>query len=169
MVLGGTSLLAQTPASAYLKTSIDPARAGVFADGMYLGPAGNFGVARKYALPPGSHQVRFVDPRHEEFSTTVDVKAGQNTKVAQKLVEKSKPQGPFGGLRTTVPEKYAAVYIAAYINDHYYGHAGEFNNPTQRFMLPVGEYDLRMEPPSGSPLSRRRSRWKPADHHREVA
>jgi hypothetical protein len=49
-------------------------------------------------------------------------------------------------LRTSVPEKYSAVYI----NDHYYGHAGEFNNPTQVLMLPVGEYDLRVEPPSGA-------------------
>ena len=47
------------------------------------------------------------------------------------------PKGPFGGLRTPVPEKFAAVYI----NDKFYGHAGEFNNSTQALMLPVGDYD----------------------------
>jgi PEGA domain len=151
LVAAGTSLIAQPAASTYLKTSIDPGRAGVFVDGKYVGPAGNFGIARKYPLPPGSHQLKFVDPRYEEFSTTVDVKEGKTTKVEQKLKELPKPKGPFGGLRTVVPEKYAPVYI----NDHYYGHAGEFNNPTQKLMLPVGDYDVRVEPSSGSPKTQR--------------
>ena len=37
---------------AYLKTKVDPTRAGVFVDGKYVGPAGRFGAARKYALAP---------------------------------------------------------------------------------------------------------------------
>jgi hypothetical protein len=151
LLAAGTALVAQPSGSAWLKTNIDPGRAGVFVDGKFIGPAGNFGVARKYAVSPGSHQLKFVDPRYEEFSTTVDLKAGQTTKVSQKLTEKPKPQGPFGALRTTVPEKYAAVYI----NDLYYGHAGEFNNSTQKLMLPVGEYDLRIEPPTGAPKSQK--------------
>ena len=150
-LLGGTALIAQPAASAYLKTGVDPGRAGVFVDGKYVGPAGNFGVARKYALAPGPHQIKLVDPRYEEFSTTVDLKAGTTTKLAEKLKPLPAPTGPFGGLRTTVPEKYAAVYV----NDHYYGHAGEFNNSTQKLMLPVGEYTVRIEPTSGSPITQK--------------
>ena len=37
----------------YLKTKVDPGRAGVFIDGKYVGPAGNFGVSRKYAVAAG--------------------------------------------------------------------------------------------------------------------
>jgi hypothetical protein len=58
------------------------------------------------------------------------------------------PKGPFGRIRTVHPEKYAAVYV----NDHYMGHAGEFNNPTQGLLLPVGDYDVRVEPSTGSPI-----------------
>ena len=89
-----------------------------------------------------------MDPRYEEFSTTVDLKAGKTTKIEQKMKPLPPPQGPLGGLRTPVPEKYAAVYI----NDKFYGHAGEFNNSSQMLMLPVGEYDVRVEPSSGAPV-----------------
>jgi PEGA domain len=145
------ALPAQQAGSAYLKTSVNPGRAGVFVDGKYVGPAGNFGIGRKYTLPPGSHQIKLVDPRYEEFSSTVDLKAGQTTKLAETLKPLPPPVGPFGGLRTPVPEKYAAVYI----NDKYYGHAGEFNNPTQMLMLPVGEYTVRVEPSSGAPVTQK--------------
>jgi hypothetical protein len=144
----GITLIAQTSGSAYLKTSVDPGRAGVFVDGKYVGPAGNFGIGRKYALPPGSHQIKLVDPRYEESTSTVELTAGKTTKLAEKLKPLPPPKGPLGGLRTPYPEKYAAVYI----NDHYYGHAGEFNNPTQMLMLPEGEYTVKIEPASGSPV-----------------
>ncbi|MEO8596098.1 MAG: PEGA domain-containing protein [Candidatus Solibacter sp.] len=136
---------------AYLKTSVDPGRAGVFVDGKYLGPAANFRMGRKYALPAGQHQVKLVDPRYEEFSTTVDLKAGKTTKLEQKLKPLPKPQGPFGALRTPVGEKYAAVYV----NDHFCGHADEFSNSSQALMLPVGEYDVRIERASGAPITQK--------------
>ena len=140
------ALMAQSAGSAYLKTSVNPGRAGVFVDGKYVGPAGNFGMARSYPVAPGKHEVKLVDPRFEEHVATVEVAAGKTTKLEHTMKPLPAPKGPFGGLRTTVAEKYSAVYI----NDHYYGHAGEFNNPTQKLMLPVGEYDVRVEPPAGS-------------------
>jgi hypothetical protein len=145
------ALMAQHADSSYLKTSVNPGRAGVFVDGKYVGPAANFGVGRKYALSPGQHQVKLVDPRYEELSTTVDVKAGKTTKLTETLKPLPPPKGPFGGLRTPVPEKYAAVYV----NDKYCGHAGEFNNPSQKLMLPVGEYTVRVEPSSGPPITQK--------------
>ena len=142
------ALLAQPAATGNLKTSVNPGRAGVFVDGKYVGPAGNFGISRTYAVPPGSHEVKLVDPRFEDHTATVDVKAGKTTKLEHTMKPLPPPTGPFGALRTPVPEKYAAVYI----NDKYYGHAGEFNNPTQKLLLPVGEYDVRVEPSSGAPI-----------------
>ena len=59
-------LTAQQGDTAYLKTNVNPGRAGVFVDGKYVGPAGNFRIGRKYALPAGQHQIKLVDPRFEE-------------------------------------------------------------------------------------------------------
>ncbi len=104
------------------------------------------------------HQVKLVDPRYEEFSTTVELKEGKTTKLAETLKPLPLPKGPFGALRTPVPEKYAAVYI----NDKFYGHAGEFNNSSQKLMLPVGEYSVRVEP-----LERRAHQSEGQDRGRE--
>jgi hypothetical protein len=131
--------------SAYLKTAVNPGRAGVFVDGKYVGPAANFRIARKYTLPPGRHEVRLVDPRYEEFTTTVDLAAGKTSTVSQTMKPLPPPKGPFGMLRTKSPDKFAAVYI----NDKFYGHAGEFNNSTQAMLLPPGEYSIRIEPLAG--------------------
>lgn len=147
LAVAGT-LTAQQTGSAYLKTNVNPGRAGVFVDGKYLGPAGNFRVGQKYALTPGSHQVKLVDPRYEEINTTVDLKAGKTHKLAETMKPLPAPKGPLGGLRTPVTEKYAAVYV----NDHFYGHAGEFNNPHQQLMLPVGDYTVRVET-NGKPVT----------------
>src|SRR5690242_19058928 len=50
----------------YLKTKVNPGRAGVFIDGKYVGPAANFRVGRKYSVPAGQHEVKLVEPRYEE-------------------------------------------------------------------------------------------------------
>lgn len=138
-------LMAQPKDSAYLKAKVDPGRAGVFVDGKYVGPAANFKVTRKYALPPGHHEIRLVDPRYEEVSTSVDLVAGKTTVVAQTLKPVAPAKGPFGTLRTKSADKFAAVYI----NDKYYGHADEFDNFAQGILLPPGEYTVRIEPVSG--------------------
>jgi hypothetical protein len=56
LILGGYVMapLAFGQGVGYLRANIDPGRAGVFVDGRYLGPATNFGIARKYALSPAS-------------------------------------------------------------------------------------------------------------------
>jgi len=133
---------------AYLKTSVDPGRAGVFVDGKYLGPAANFRIDRKYALTPGKHEVKLVDPRYEEFTTSVDLTVGKTTKLEQKLKPLPAAKGPFGAVRTPVGEKYDAVYV----NSHYVGHADEFSNGSQKLLLPVGEYEIRVERASGAPV-----------------
>jgi len=142
------TLSAQQAGQAYLKTKVEPGRAGVFVDGKYLGPASNFGAGRKYALPPGEHKVKLVEPRYEDVETTVTLTAGKTTELKQTMKALPPPKGPFGVLRTISPEKYAAVYV----NDHYMGHADEFNNFAQGLKLPVGEYDVRIEPSSGAPV-----------------
>ena len=144
--LGASALIAQQ--TGYLKTKVDPGRAGVFVDGKYIGPAGDFGASRKYALPAGQHQIKLVEPRYEDVTTTVAIEAGKTAILTQSMKALPVPKGPFGIIRTKSADRFAAVYV----NDHYMGHNDEFDNPWQGLKLPVGEYTVRIEPTNGGPV-----------------
>ena len=146
LLLACGTLIGKPGDSAYLKTKVDPGRAGVFVDGKYVGPAANFKIARKYALPPGKHEVKLVDPRFEEFTTTVDLEAGKTVVVAQTLKPLPPPKPPLGTLKTTVT---SSKFDAVYLNDKFYGHTGEFNGCEQGLMVPPGEYTVRIDPVAG--------------------
>ncbi|HXA51297.1 MAG TPA: PEGA domain-containing protein [Candidatus Acidoferrum sp.] len=148
-LVAASSLYAQQ--TGYLKTKVDPGRAGVFVDGKYVGPAGNFGVGRKYSLPAGEHKIKLVEPRYEDLETSVTVQAGKTVEVKQTMKALPVPKGPFGMLHTWSADKFAAVYV----NDHFMGHAGEFNNPWQALNLPVGEYSVRIEPTTGQAVNQK--------------
>jgi hypothetical protein len=150
LLIASATLMGQSK-DAYLKVKVNTGRAGVFVDGKYLGPAANFRCARKYAVTPGKHEIRLSEPRFEDAVATQEFPAGKTTVVAQTLKPVAPAKGPFGLLRVKNPDKYAAVYI----NDKFYGHAGEFNNVMQGIKLPAGEYDVRVEPASGSPVKQK--------------
>jgi hypothetical protein len=147
--LGAACLSAQT--TGYLKMKVDPTHAGVFVDGKYVGPAANFGASRKYALAPGQHQIKLVDPRYEEASATLTIEAGKTASLTQVLKVLPTPKGPFGVIRTHSADKYAAVYV----NDHFMGHNDEFDNHWQGLKLPVGEYTVRIEPTNGTAVTKK--------------
>lgn len=154
LLLACSGLLAQPRDSAYVKTKVNPGRAGVFVDGKYVGPAANFRIARTYAVSPGRHEIRLIDPRYEEAATTVDVPAGKTATVSQTLKPLPPAKGPFGMLRTINSDKFAAVYI----NEKFYGHVDEFSNPAQGVLLPPGEYTVRIEPVGGGSVVSRKVR-----------
>jgi hypothetical protein len=131
-----------------LSVKAHPGRAGVFVDGKYLGPAQNFGVARTYAVAPGDHELKLVDPRYEELTRKITVPAGKKLKVSESLKALPEPKGPFGNIRTQHPDKFAAVYVY----DKYMGHVDEFSNSSQVLQLPVGEYRVKIVPASGPPI-----------------
>jgi hypothetical protein len=147
-LMTAASLCAQ---NGFMKVKVDPGRAGVFVDGKYVGPAANFGVGRKYALTAGEHKIKLVEPRYEDLSTTVTIQSGKTVELKQTMKALPPAKGPFGTMRTKSPDKFAAVYI----NDHFMGHAGEFNNPMQVLKLPAGEYDVRIEPTSGAAVTKK--------------
>src|SRR5512140_619972 len=95
----------------YLKTRVDPGRAGVFIDGKYVGPAGNFGVGRKYTVAAGEHEIRLSEPRYEDVVSKVTIQAGKTTKLAETMKALPPAKPPFGRLRTVSPDKFAAVYV----------------------------------------------------------
>ena len=129
----------------YLKTKVDPGRAGVFIDGKYIGPAGNFGLGRKYTLVAGDHEVRLSEPRYEDVVAKVTIQPGKTFKLAQSMKALPPAKPPFGRLRTISADKFAAVYVSG----KFMGHAGEFNNPMQGLMLNPGTYTVKVVPVSG--------------------
>jgi hypothetical protein len=128
-----------------LKTKVNPGRAGVFVDGKYMGPAANFRIGRKYALPVGEHEVRLSEPRYEDHVTKVSIQAGKTFTLRQTLKPLAPAKPPFGLLRTVYPEKYAAVYV----NTKFMGHVDEFDNGSEGLKLNPGEYQVKIVPVAG--------------------
>lgn len=147
LLLGAALASAQSGDTGYLKTKVNPGRAGIFVDGKYVGPAANFGFARKYALPSGEHEVKLVEPRYQEFTTKVKIEAGKTFTLSQALQALPPAKPPFGQLRIIADEKYAAVFV----NGKYMGHVDEFDGPNERLLLNPGEYTVKVVPMSGGP------------------
>lgn len=129
----------------YLRTKVNPGRAGVFIEGKYVGPAANFRIGRKYAVAAGEHEVRLSEPRYEDVVVKVTIEPGKTTTLSQTMKQLALAEPPFGRLRTPSPDKFAAVYV----NDKYMGHADEFSHPGQGLLLNPGEYTVKIVPASG--------------------
>ena len=143
-------VVAQDSGTGYFCAHVNPGRAGVFVDGKYMGPAANFKVARTYTVPVGEHEIKLVDPRYEEVTEKVTITAGKKTSIHKTLTELPLAKPPFGIVRTIYPaDKFAAVYV----NDKFYGHVGEFNGSPQGLLLNPGEYDVKIVPPTGAPIT----------------
>jgi PEGA domain-containing protein len=142
-------LSAQPGANGSLVAKVKPGRAGVFVDGKYMGPAANFRVARTYSLPAGTHELKLVDPRYQEFVSQVNITAGKKTVVHETLTPVPLAKPPFGRLRTVSTDKFAAVYV----NERFCGHADEFSNFAQGLLLNPGEYDVKIVPATGTPVT----------------
>ena len=132
----------------FLKTKIDPGRAGVFIDGKYVGPAKNFGETQKYSVASGEHEVRLSEPRYHDLTSKVTIQSGKTLTLSEKMKPLPAPKPPFGRLRTVTSDKFAAVYI----NDQYMGHADEFSNPGQRLLIAPGTYTVKIAPANGGPV-----------------
>ena len=77
--------LAAAEDTGYIKARGNPGRAGMFVDGKYVGPPIRFSVPEKYAVTPGDHEVTFKDPRYEDYTTKVTVRAKKTTHIHFKL------------------------------------------------------------------------------------
>ena len=128
-----------------LKTAVKPSRAGIFVDGKYVGPAGNFGMARTYQLTAGEHEIMLSEPRYQDIIKRVTIVAGKTTKLDDQMTAVPSAMPPFGLLRVMGPDKFAAVFL----NNKYYGHVDEFSNFAQGMKLNPGEYELKVTPSTG--------------------
>src|SRR3981189_1078646 len=76
----GVSLL-QAQDTGFVRARGKPGDAGVFVNGTYAGPASRFTVPEKYPAPAGEVEVTFKDPRYEDYTTKVTVRAKKTTKI----------------------------------------------------------------------------------------
>lgn len=135
----------------YLRVRSSPTGAGLFVDGKYVGPAGRFTVPEKWPVEAGTHEVTLRDPRYEDFTTKVEIKAGETTKVRAKLKKAEEPKGPFGRLRLKggEPESFWSVAQGDtgpfYLNGKFMGYVDELNNVNGGLMVPAGTYELTVE------------------------
>jgi hypothetical protein len=145
-LLSGLSVLAQESGTGYLKVKANPDHAGVFIDGKYVGPAANFGRARKYAVAPGEHEIVLRDPLCQDATTKVTITAGKTSTISQTLQVLTAAKPPFGTLRV---EGGSSKFDAVYINGKFMGHVDEFNNFAQGLLLNPGDYTLKVVSPDG--------------------
>ncbi len=150
-------IFALTGASAqdtgYVKAHGKPGDAGVFINGQYAGPATRFTVPEKYPAPAGEIEVTFRDPRYEDFTTKITVRAKKTTKIKYSMKKLPEPKPPFGRFRLGGGEPESFISIAAgdtgavYINDKFFGYVDELNNPGGGILLNPGTYDLHIVSP----------------------
>ena len=149
MLMFGKVALAQKTMG-YLKVDANPGRTGVFVDDKYLGPAANFRMDRTYPVAPGQHSLRLTEPRYKDFTTTINIEAGKTTKVKQVMEKLPLPEPPYGMLK--IVKGNHSKFTGVFLNDHFMGHVGEYDNSLQGQLLKAGDYELKVVSPEGQTI-----------------
>jgi len=89
------------PVTATIKIAVNPSRAAVFLDGLFVGHVGEFeGLGRGMLVAPGTHQIRIALPGYQTFETNINPLPNQKVEIKTDLVKSSAPvQEPL--LKTT--------------------------------------------------------------------
>ncbi|MFZ0276792.1 MAG: PEGA domain-containing protein [Candidatus Sulfotelmatobacter sp.] len=75
-------------AMATLKISVNPSRAAVFLDNLFVGHVGEFeGVGRGLLVAPGEHRIKIALPGYQAFETEVNPLANQNVEIKTDLLK----------------------------------------------------------------------------------
>ena len=149
----GVSLL-QGQDTGFVRAHGKPGNAGLFINGTYAGPASRFTVPEKYSSPAGEVEVTLKDPRYEDFTTKVTVRAKKTTKMKYALKPRELAKPPFGTFRLGggEPESFLSISAgdigAVYLNDRFFGHVDEFNNKGAGVLLNPGTYELHISSPT---------------------
>lgn len=76
------------PVLATVKVAVDPPRAAVFVDGLYVGHAGELaGIGRGLLVGPGSHQIKIALPGYQTFQTEIKPSATQKVEIKTHLLK----------------------------------------------------------------------------------
>ena len=166
VILLGTLMLGRVAlaqkSTGYLKVDADPGRTGVFVDDKYLGPAANFRVDRTYSHAPGQHSLRLSEPRYKDFTTTINIEAGKTTKIKQAMEKLPIPEPPYGMLK--IVKGNHSKFTGVFLNDHFMGHVGEYDNSVQGQLLKAGDYQLKVVSPEGQTIHEEKITIKDNQH-----
>lgn len=78
--------------TAEVKIAVNPSRAAVFLDGLFVGHVGEFeGVGRGMLVAPGSHQIRIALPGYQTFETSISPIANQKVEIKTDLIKNGAP------------------------------------------------------------------------------
>ena len=78
--------------TATVKITVNPSRAAVFMDGLFVGHVGEFeGVGRGMLVAPGAHQIRIALPGYQTFETDINPLANQKVEIKTDLVKNGAP------------------------------------------------------------------------------
>lgn len=101
-----------------VKISVNPSRAAVFLDGLFVGHVGEFeGVGRGLLVAPGTHKIQVALPGYQAFETEINSLPNQKVEVKTDLVKNEgavvdpmlKSQGNDPGLPPSTPLTEAAA------------------------------------------------------------
>jgi hypothetical protein len=78
--------------TATIKIAVNPSRAAVFLDGLFVGHVGEFeGVGRGMLVAPGTHSIKIALPGYETFETSVNPIADQKVEIKTELTKTGAP------------------------------------------------------------------------------
>ncbi len=77
---------------ATVKIAVNPSRAAVFLDGLFVGHVGEFeGLGRGMLIAPGAHQIKIALPGYQTFETAINPLANQQVEIKTDLVKNGAP------------------------------------------------------------------------------
>lgn len=78
--------------TATVKIAVNPSRAAVFLDGLFVGHVGEFeGAGRALLIAPGAHRIKVALPGYQTFETEINPLANQKVEVKTELVKVGAP------------------------------------------------------------------------------
>ncbi|MGA8619736.1 MAG: PEGA domain-containing protein [Candidatus Sulfotelmatobacter sp.] len=113
MMKAPTGLLPAVTAT--VKIAVNPSRAAVFLDGLFVGHVGEFeGMGRGMLVAPGTHQIRIALPGYQTFETDINPLANQKVEIKTELVKTGAPlAGPLVKTETSDTKPSSEVREAA--------------------------------------------------------
>lgn len=80
--------------TAQIKLDVNPNRAAVFVDGVFIGHVAEFsGVGKALLVAPGKRKIRITLPGYQDFETDIDLVANQKSTVKTDLVKGGPAEG----------------------------------------------------------------------------
>jgi hypothetical protein len=101
--------------TATVKIAVNPSRAAVFLDGLFVGHVGEFeGMGRGMLVAPGTHRIKIALPGYQTFETDINPLASQKVEIKTELVKTGAPlAGPLVKTETSDTKPPSVVREAA--------------------------------------------------------